>query len=167
MWQPDLFAELKKTFKDHFIPNSRTFFYPLMFTCCLVGVGCPWVAEQNKRVTILWTEKGLEQISGDPSPPCWLQPPEKSSSCVIGQKWTVGAQGTIRISWGQMENRDLRSVRSAGKKYSSIYLLQNDNRAAPAPRGVRITNMPAKVWRFSSSAAGGKTGADKMRCTFL
>lgn len=53
----------------------------------------------------------------------------------------------------------------SGKKYSSVYLLQNDNRAAPAP--VRITNMPAKVWWFSSSAAGGKTRADKMRCTFL
>lgn len=114
----------KKTFKDHFIPNSRTFFCPMMFTCCLEGVDCPWVAEQSKSVTILWTEKGLEQISGDLSLPCWLQPPEKSSSRVIGQKRTVGAHGTMRItdSSGQMENRDLWSARSAGKKYSSVYI---------------------------------------------
>lgn len=74
-----------------------------------------------------------------------------SESLTVWVKWKTGTSGAR----GQQEKI---FIRLSAAKWQE---------AAPAPRGVRIPNMLAEVWRFSSSAAGGKTGADKMRCTFL
>lgn len=74
-----------------------------------------------------------------------------SESLTVQVKWKTGISG----AHSQQEKIFIRLFAAKWQE------------AAPAPTGVRITNMPAEVWRFSSSAAGGKSGADKMRCTVL
>lgn len=111
-----------------------------------------WAAEQNKGVVIIWTEKGLEEISEDLSPPCWLQLRKKSSPACNRSEVDSGGSGHHQMHW---------QLRSDGKQGSLEHAVSRKNKMDDDGKRVHLhqevseLQISPKVWGFSWSPAGG------------
>lgn len=107
---------------------------------CLVGDACPWGAEQNKGVRILWTDKGLVWISRDLNP-LWIE--LRCLRLARSEQWGLRRHRMLQRFGADGKQGAVEHVVSRNKViFSSIYVAQE---AAPATTGIRITNIPGGV----------------------